>query len=391
MSKGLTSFRALAFFVIFLGHAYWISGGHLGIGSGYLGIQAFFVLSGFLLTPILVEMKCNLNKRDFFIHFYGRRVLRIFPLYYSYLVIVASVSFLVLSPYGEYGIIPEGSFKIIPIDRLVLLVELDRFIEQLPWTMTYTYDFYYVSNFSEESVLASHFWSLAVEEQFYLAWPLAIFFIPASRLKRFLLLVIAIGPVIRLLSALVVDANILSVIPQKHFVIYTLPFSHIDAFAIGGYFALYGKSRANHLVWVSILAVLMLGIVTTWLSSGQIHWDEFGYAPIMRDSYKYIWGYSTVNLLFAYVLVHIRNKAFMPAVLENPLLVYLGTISYGLYVFHFPTLWLVWKTMHSFPEIARVSTALLITIMISMVSYEFMEKRCINLKDKYFAKTSADK
>ena len=97
MNKGLTSFRALAFFAIFLFHINYFGTGHLGIQAGYLGVQAFFVLSGFLLTPILVDMKSNLNKKDFFIHFYGRRALRIFPLYYLYLVIVASVSFWVWS------------------------------------------------------------------------------------------------------------------------------------------------------------------------------------------------------------------------------------------------------------------------------------------------------
>ena len=128
-SKGLTSFRALAFFAIFFTHANGITFGHIGIAGGYVGIQAFFVLSGFLLTPILIEMRANLNNRDFFVHFYGRRALRIFPLYYSYLLVVAIVSYWVLSVYGQS----------------ILQVQLDRFIRQLPWTMTYTYDFYHAS------------------------------------------------------------------------------------------------------------------------------------------------------------------------------------------------------------------------------------------------------
>jgi peptidoglycan/LPS O-acetylase OafA/YrhL len=111
----------------------------------------------------------------------------------------------------------------------------------------------------------------------------------------------------------------------------------------------------------------------------------------MEGSYKYVWGYSIVNLMFAYVLVHIESKTLMPALFENPLLVYLGTISYGLYVFHLPVLWLVYSTVNSSSEIFLASTSLLITVMISMVSYEFMEKRFINLKDKLFAKASADK
>jgi len=388
VSKGLTSFRALAFFGIFLVHINVYGSGNLGINAGYLGVMAFFVLSGFLLTPILVDMKSNLACKDFFTHFYGRRALRIFPLYYSYLVLVASVSFLLIYHYGKNETIPNGNFGLIPIDRFRLIDELYIFIEQLPWTMTYTYDFYYVTYFSKLSFFATHFWSLAVEEQFYLAWPLAIFFIPNHHLKKFLLLVIVAGPFMRLLLAFILNANIFPTLPQNDLVIYILPFSHIDAFAIGGYFALYGKSKPGYLVWISILLVIMLGMVTGWLSTRQIQWDQLGYARFMKDSYKYIWGYSIVNLMFAYLLVHIRSKTFMPALFENPLLVYLCTISYGLYVFHLPVLWLTYSTMGQFPELVRAVTTLLITIIISMISYELMERQFINLKDKYFSKSS---
>jgi peptidoglycan/LPS O-acetylase OafA/YrhL len=374
-SKGLTSFRALAFFAIFFTHANGITFGHIGIAGGYVGIQAFFVLSGFLLTPILIDMQANLNKKDFFIHFYGRRALRIFPLYYSYILVTAIVSYWAISVYGHS----------------VLLNQLDRFIQQLPWTITYTYDFYHASIHFEDTFFATHFWSLAIEEQFYLLWPLAIFLIPRQHLKNFLLLVALAGPIMRLLLAMIIDAHVLPLLHRTDLAIYVLPFSHFDAFAIGGYFALYGKSRSGYLVWLSIALVLILGLVTSWLSTGHVQWDELGYAQFMGDSYKYVWGYSAVNFVFAYMLVHIREKAFMPALFENRFLVYLGTISYGLYVFHFPIMLLVYSTMQSSPEILQVSTDLLFTIMISMASYELMEKRFINLKDKYFARTSADK
>ena len=378
MNKGLTSFRALAFFAIFSFH---ISNG--SVGFGYIGVLAFFVLSGFLLTPILVNMKSNLNKKDFFIHFYGRRALRIFPLYYSYVIIVASLSFLTI-----YRYVPA---EIIPVDRLKLIAQLNRFIEQLPWTMTYTYDFLHASKDYKGTPLATHLWSLAVEEQFYLVWPLAIFFIPPNYLKKFLLFVIMAGPFIRLLLAITLEANLLPALSRRDVVIYVLPFSHLDAFALGGYFSLYGKSRPSYFVWVFVLLVLMLGLVTSGLSTDRIYWDQLGYEPFMRDSYKYIWGYSVVNLMFAYMLVHIRDKTFMPALLENPFLVYLGTISYGLYVFHLPIQWLARPMMHGLPEIVQASTILLITTIISVISYEFMEKRFINAKDKCFARTPADK
>jgi peptidoglycan/LPS O-acetylase OafA/YrhL len=383
MSKGLTSFRALAFFAVYLFHINIYGSGHLGFQGGYLGVDAFFVLSGFLLTPILLDMKSSLSRRDFFIHFYGRRALRIFPLYYSYLAVVAVVFFLVISQLRHAETIPADSAKLIDY--------LGRFINQLPWTMTYTYDFFHASSYYQHTHFATHFWSLAVEEQFYLVWPMAILLIPAAYMKRFLILVIAAGPLIRMLMPVVIGTNMLPILKQNDLVIYVLPFSHLDAFAIGGYLALYGKSRSGYWVWLTIVLVFMLGVITSWLATKQIHWGELGYAPFMKDAYKYVWGYSVINFMFAYILVNIRNKSFLPVLFENPVLVYFGKISYGLYVFHFPVLWVVYVFMHNSPELVRALTVLGATIMISTVSYELMERRFINAKDTYFARTSVTK
>ena len=119
-----------------------------------------------------------------------------------------------------------------------------------------------------------------------MAWPLAIFFIPNKYLKKSLLFVIVSGPFIRLFLGMILNANIFPVLSETDFVIYVLPFTHIDAFAIGGYFALYGKSRPGYLVWLSISLVIMLGMATSWLEMGQIQWDELGYGRFMKDSYK---------------------------------------------------------------------------------------------------------
>jgi len=379
MSKGLTSFRALAFFAIFLTHIKSVGSKHLGIDAGYVGVLGFFVLSGFLLTPILVEMKSSLSRKDFFIHFYGRRFLRIFPLYYAYIALIASISYFAIHQYGKS--------KLNLIDEQ-LIYQSRYFIMQLPWTISYTYDLYAVTNFIKLSFFATHFWSLAIEEQFYLVWPLAIYLLSSSQLKRFLLLVILAAPLMRSLLALVIHMHLLPVRPYIPLDIWVLPFSHVDAFALGGYFALYGKRRSSYFVWGAMLLVIIVGMLTTWLSKGEIIWEQLGYGYRMEDSYKYIWGYSVVDLIFAFALVQVRNKTFMPALFENSLLVYLGKISYGLYVFHYPIIWLVYVYMRDFPEIARASTALLASIMISLVSYEFFEKRFIEMKDKYFARAS---
>jgi peptidoglycan/LPS O-acetylase OafA/YrhL len=380
MSKGLTSFRALAFFAIFLTHIKSVGSKHLGIDAGYFGVMAFFVLSGFLLTPILVDMKSNLSRKDFFIHFYGRRFLRIFPLYYAYIALIASISLFAMFQFGHS--------KLSLINQQ-LIFQSHYFISQLPWTISYTYDFYAVTNYIKLSFFATHFWSLAIEEQFYLVWPLAVFLLSSSQLKKFLLLVILAAPIMRCLLALVINMHFLPVRPYIPLDIWVLPFSHVDAFALGGYFALYGKDRSSNFVWAYALLVIAFGVYTSWISTGEIIWERFGYGYRMEDSYKYVWGYTAVDLIFALALVQIRNKTFMPILFEQPLLVYLGKVSYGLYVFHYPIIWLVYVSMRSFPELARASTALLITIVISAISYEYFEKRFINMKDLHFAKASA--
>src|SRR3990172_1921126 len=82
MMAGLDGLRAVAFLIVFFFHT-------RNLPFGWLGVQLFFVLSGFLITDILLRMKENLPRREFFTKFYGRRFLRIFPLYYFYLLLVA--------------------------------------------------------------------------------------------------------------------------------------------------------------------------------------------------------------------------------------------------------------------------------------------------------------
>jgi len=362
-SKGLTSFRALAFLAVFLFHSNmnWYD-------AGYIGVQAFFVLSGFLLTPILVDMKKTLDTRSFFKNFYGRRILRIFPLYYLYLFVVALACFLAISSKG-YG----GNEKI------------DRFINQLPWALTYTYDFFQASALFQHTPLVTHFWSLAIEEQFYLIWPLLIFLTNQKNLKKFHLVIIFIGPLIRLATALIAASYGTAVFNTPiDLVIYTLPFSHIDAFAIGGYFALYRDVKSSASTWWLIALVILFGYSITYLSTGEFQISTLGYPHFMKD--KFIWGYSVLNFLFAYILVQIKNKRFLPLLFENQALHYLGKISYGLYVYHFAFVWLIKYVVSGDHYYVRYILSLLITILVSAISYELFEKRFLGLKDKFFPK-----
>ena len=94
MIPGLDGLRAVAFLIVFFFHT-------RNLPFGWMGVQLFFVLSGFLITDILLRMKEKLPQREFFIKFYGRRFLRIFPLYYFYLILLATLFFFIAIPEPE--------------------------------------------------------------------------------------------------------------------------------------------------------------------------------------------------------------------------------------------------------------------------------------------------
>ena len=155
MIAGLDGLRAVAFLIVFFFHT-------RNLPVGWMGVQLFFVLSGFLITDILLRMKEQLPRREFFVKFYGRRFLRIFPLYYFYLALLAAFIFLLPA-----------------LDLQALNTELGkRFLNHIWVAALYMYDFFHASALFERSRFFTHLWSLSVEEQFYLLWPLLIFLTP---------------------------------------------------------------------------------------------------------------------------------------------------------------------------------------------------------------------
>jgi len=359
MNQGLTSFRAFAFFAVFLFHerlAEW----------GYLGVHAFFILSGFLLTPIILDMKKEFSGKQFFTQFYGRRALRIFPLYYFYIFLITCLATYILLQHPE-----------IRID--------DYHFKQLPWLLTYTYNFFHITPDFTHVYTFSHFWSLSVEEQFYLFWPVIIYFTPMKNTKAILIAFILSGPFIRALTYLLLSSDSITIFRGNHILaIYLLPTSYLDAFAIGGYFALYGKPSNTRSVYTAFIFLIAIGLITDWLFHQKFTWQAGGYAPLMKDSYKYIWGYSVCALFIAYMLVNIRDNRFLPSLLNHPVLVYLGTISYGLYVYHYFIIWLVNHLAGDLIDILQAALSLTFTIIVASLSYHLLEKRFILQKDKYF-------
>ena len=166
----LDALRAIAVFFVLLEH--WVPGTYWFkiFPYGMAGVTLFFVLSGFLITRILLRSRIkseslNQSKLHSLKQFYIRRTLRIFPIYYITIFIL-------------------------------LIFNINNIRQIFFWFLTYTSNiyFYLIQNWAGS---LSHLWTLAVEEQFYIIWPFIILFIPKRFLFRTIILIISTGPVFR--------------------------------------------------------------------------------------------------------------------------------------------------------------------------------------------------
>jgi len=372
MIAGLDGLRAVAFLIVFFFHT-------RNLPFGWLGVQLFFVLSGFLITDILLKMKEKLPRGEFFAKFYGRRFLRIFPLYYFYLILLAAFIFLLPS-----------------LDLKGLRPELGKgFINQIWVAAFYMFDFFHASAFFERSRFFTHLWSLSVEEQFYLLWPLLIFLTPRGKLKQLFFSAIGLGFIFRLIITLVYRAQtfpFLSSDPQQ--AVNVLPFSHLDAFAFGAYISRFELPRPRLQLLALAVTVPAIGLLTDYLSKGTLTL-ALGYDLPLTGFYKEVWGYTLLNYLFAVLIYCVARTNFLTGILESPPLRYLGKISYGLYVYHYGIIAIMVVLFRKYDlDYSLRSPQMFIatfsaTLLIATLSFYLLEKPIINLKDKLFRVSSS--
>jgi peptidoglycan/LPS O-acetylase OafA/YrhL len=311
---------------------------HGGILWGPYGVKLFFVLSGFLITAILLDCRQAASESPgggwFALRsFYVRRFLRLMPLYYATLLLAA-------------------------------LCALPPVRETLGWTLSYTANFYFYLRGNWNGVI-SHFWSLAVEEQFYLVWPWIILFVPARWLK---------ATVIGTIAASAGAWLVLAIAGISSPVMVTLPWLCCDALGLGALLALI-DDRAQR----ARLASLSLQVgLPSWLAAEALTRIGYGH-PLL------FWlQQQSVLLVFAWLIERAATGFRGPVgrLLENRALVGLGTISYGLYVIHnfaphilgplARTLDLPRWVSRGLPT--RLLLLSLITIALAWVSWQVMEQ-----------------
>ena len=367
MIPGLDGLRAIAFLLVFALHTDYLQ-------IGWIGVQFFYVLSGFLITGILLDMKESLPPRQYFFKFYGRRFLRIFPLYYFYLAVMSGLALWLISIHYRTAY-------------------MQLFLDQIWYAVFYVYDFFFGTIFFEHSLFLDHFWSLSVEEQFYIFWPLLILLIPQKWAKHLFLGFIVLGLGFRIAFYFIYHSGEFRFFADTvSRALYPLPFTHVDAFAFGAYLSRYSIPKAREQFFWLLGFIPIIGFSAQYLATGDLGLiSALGYPLMMPEAYQYIWGYTLLNYFFAVTLQVVAKDGLFTAFLELPAMRYLGKISYGLYIYHFPIIWFAWRVRDVIPgmteTVAKPLTAIIsaiFTLLIASLSYRFLEQPILNLKDRFF-------
>jgi peptidoglycan/LPS O-acetylase OafA/YrhL len=335
---------------------------------GWTGVDLFFVLSGFLITGILYDAK---GSEGYFRNFYMRRVLRIFPLYYGVLLVMVVILPLAVSHVG-------------PLNHLVLarrppaLDEFGTLYDKQAWLWLYGQNLAR-GLFGQQFYILNHFWSLAVEEHFYLVWPLLIFL--CSRRGSIAVCVGVIAAALALRLVLIPFSGQID--------IYVLTPCRMDSLAVGSLLALLARGPAGlrPLVRPAAVAGVTLAAATiAWLclkGTLEEHQDPVVTGP----------GFTLLALMYGSFLV--LSLVADPAgaagrAVAHPWLRFLGRYSYGIYIFHWPVVVVLGSVMK--PDrakqmlgpvaggVAFILVAAALSIGTAFLSWHLYEKHWLKLK-----------
>lgn len=327
-----------------------------GFNMGWAGVQLFFVISGFLITGILLDTKTSSH---YFRNFYARRFIRIFPVYYLGLgaVIVIALIF-------RWGI-GDVWYYVLYIQNHLLAVN--------NWRVQFP-------------ALFNHSWSLAVEEQFYILWPLIIYALDVKKLK--------IATIFLFFFALLSRTFLLFFTQNPNLQFMILP-TQVDALAAGSFLAIIlREGNAQTLrrlsAWSAGLLLLSgIGIVALALRTGyDAYWVPAGWG----NSRSNLVLFSLMSIFFASLLyVSIFSKSALKSVLEHPWLRHIGKISYGLYLYHYPIFvsadLIALETVGGEPDTLYYITEVILTFglsyLLAILSWKWFETPILKLKDRY--------
>ncbi len=342
----LDGIRGIAILLVMFFHL------HLpGFSLGWAGVPLFFVLSGFLITGILIEEKSRIFK-DYLISFYTKRTLRIFPLFYAYLAFNFIILLLTNRPTEGYG------WYLLYLQNYSIGIEVNS-TGRLPG-------------------IVAHTWSLAVEEQFYFFWPFLVYFLAKRQLAFTCILLIIAAPIARWMI-LQLDGNV-------YMANVTLP-SCLDMLAYGALIALLRTSAIGSKIVYTMFVIgsTLIGYAIFTLGLGAF-WEPKQWVN------QAFYLYTALAFIFGATIWYAINKpeTTLTRLLSVRPLLFTGKISYGLYIWHFIIFLAVEKmtsklNVLAIPLVAPL-VSLVITYAVSTISFFYFEDYFLRLKSRLFSK-----
>jgi peptidoglycan/LPS O-acetylase OafA/YrhL len=360
----LDGVRALAFLMVFAQH-------YLNLPWGWAGVDIFFVLSGFLITGILYDSRDQPHRVG---NFYIRRTLRIFPLYYG-LMLLLVVSYPLMRWQWSWAwlVWPAyvGNFAR-GIHPFTLGSPLQMLADFQPLSGT-------IHSFQ---LYLGHFWSLCVEEQFYLIWPWIVFRIRDRRKLIFICVAfVVICPLMRMAGEHLLPQYML-----EQEVLYRWTPFRIDALLLGGLIALIrrGPSAERLLKSARIGFSIMVPFVAMYAVYFLLHLHRGLSSPV----WVFTWGIVFVDWFAAcLIVIALDPKSFVFRIFNHRALRWIGRISYGAYVYHdifHPQIETVMeKLLPHHQKFGTAAVALVLTLLVAWASFRWFETPFIRLKERW--------
>jgi peptidoglycan/LPS O-acetylase OafA/YrhL len=331
---------------------------------GIWGVDLFFVLSGFLITGILLQTRAH---PSYFRNFYVRRTLRIFPLYYAVLAVL---------------------FGALPMLPALYPAGLAESAAHEGWIWSYTTNLYLALGKTWSLPYVGHFWSLAVEEHFYLVWPVFVFLLSLDSLLG--------ACVVGSVGALALRITLANLGAGSIAVLVLTP-CRIDALCIGAVLAvLQQRIGMPRLVSAARRAILPLAIVVLGLST----WNLLRATRV--DVILPARGTALALFFAALVVTSIgaSRSSLLGRVFASRALRFFGRYSYGLYVFHGIVAYAMFDRgvdralaersgTHMGGMIAFAVGGVAVSLAMAVASYELFEKRLLRLKERFAPATHA--
>lgn len=347
---GLRGYAALAVLLYHLQHPLF--------SYGWIGVPAFFILSGYLITNILLDTK---KANNYFKAFYIRRALRIFPIYLLTFILV------VLYGYLNQEHINDWFYYILYIQNY-----------KLAW---HNWNIDFPSFFN-------HTWSLAVEEQYYLLFPLVVFFLKPANLVRIVIFIIVISIVTRLFLAFSLYGDSIS---------WADTICNLDKLCAGAFLAIMSKKFSFKIIFRFLITVSTLLSLLYFLFSRILNYPTF--LEVDVNHYSIISRELFLILIIPYLILLIAYLSFdhkslvTKKIFANKIVLYLGKISYGIYLYH-PLIYKLidncydWYLPPNLQQLKllilfKIAAQMLLTIILAIISFNFFEKHFIDYK-KHF-------